>query len=213
MFVHVLAVYAFHSVSISFWASCSFLTAKPDTSFCLHCKHSPQHRTASVVSFLSIPQAPLIQSVTTQALFQPTTSGMFYFLRRVCPNERILLVLIRIGFFFQKDSKNKSQKDKYNKDFLSIIFTDKKIKNLAKIRRPTQTHALGSKGRCPSGFEKKSPHFRKLQVVFLPKTLTAQSVRLIRWLYFLFFLLLFFFLFSGGKNYLRAQQLLLVFTI
>jgi hypothetical protein len=44
--------------------------------------------------------------------------------------------------------KNKFQKDKYNKDFLSIIFTDKKIKNLAKIRRPTQTNALGSKGQA-----------------------------------------------------------------
>jgi len=70
---------------------------------------------------------------------------MFYFLRRVSPNEKILLVLIRNGLFFQKDSKNKYQKDKYNKDFLSIIFTDKKIKNPAKIRRPTQTNALGSK--------------------------------------------------------------------
>ena len=43
----MLAVNAFHFVSISFWASCSFLTAKPDTSFCLHFKHTPQHRTAS----------------------------------------------------------------------------------------------------------------------------------------------------------------------
>ena len=167
---------------ITFQELLSFLTPNPYISFRFHFMHSPQHRAASVVSFLSISQAPLIQSVTTQALFQPTTSGMFYFLRRVCPNERILLVLIRNGFFFQKDSK-----DKYNKDFLSIIFTDKKIKNLAKIRRPTPIHALGSKGRCPSGFEKKSPHFRKLQVVFFPKTLTAQSVRLKRWLYFSFF--------------------------
>jgi hypothetical protein len=134
----VLAVNAFHSVSISFWASCSFLTAKPDTSFLLHCKHTPQHPTASVVSFLSISQAPFIQSVTTQALFLRISSGMFYFLRRVSPNKRILLVLIRFGFFFQKDSRSISQKDKYNKDFLSIIFTNKKIKNLAKIRRPTQ---------------------------------------------------------------------------
>jgi hypothetical protein len=42
--------------------------------------------------------------------------------------------------------------------------------------------------------------------------LTAQSVRLIRWLYFSFFSSSFFLLFSGGKNYLRAQQLLLVFN-
>jgi hypothetical protein len=59
---------------------------------------------------------------------------------------------------------------------------------------------LGSKGRCPSGFEKKSPHFRKLQVVFFPKTLTAQSVSLMWKLYFNFFSTSFFLLFSGGKN-------------
>jgi len=58
------------------------------------------------------------------------------------------LVLFWNGFFFQKDSEIKSQIDKYNKDFLSRLFTDKKIKNLAKIRRPTQSHALGSKGQA-----------------------------------------------------------------
>jgi hypothetical protein len=72
----------------------------------------------------------------------------FHFLRRVSPNRENPFGFDRNGFFFQKDSKNKSQKDKYNKDFLSIIFTDKKIKNPAKIRRPTQTHALGSKGQA-----------------------------------------------------------------
>ena len=55
--------------------------------FRLHFMHSPQHRTASVVSFLPIPQAPFIQSVTTQALFQRTTNGIYLFLRRVCPNR------------------------------------------------------------------------------------------------------------------------------
>jgi hypothetical protein len=88
--------------------------------------HSPQHLTASVVSFLSIPRAPFIQSVTTQALFPRISSGLFYFLRRVSPNRENPFGFDRNGFFFQKDSKNKSQKDKYNKDFLSIIFTDKK---------------------------------------------------------------------------------------
>ena len=68
---------------------------------------------------------------------------VFIFCGELAPIERILLVLIRNGFLFQKDSK-----DNYNKDFLSIIFTDKKIKNLAKIRRPTQLHALGSKGQA-----------------------------------------------------------------
>jgi hypothetical protein len=72
----------------------------------------------------------------------------FIFCDEFTPIERILLDMERNGFFFQKDSKNKSQKDKYSKDFLSRIFTDKKIKNLAKIRRPTQIHALGSKGQA-----------------------------------------------------------------
>jgi len=53
---------------------------------------------------------------------------------------------------FSKRIQRQKQNSKYNKDFLSIIFTDKKIKNPAKIRRPTQTNALGSKGRCPPGF-------------------------------------------------------------
>jgi hypothetical protein len=44
-----------------------------------------------------------------------------------------------------------NSKDKYNKDFLSKIFTDKKIKNPAKIRRPTQTNPIGCKVK-PSGF-------------------------------------------------------------
>ena len=68
----------------------SYLTSHPCISFCFHFMYAPQHRTASVVSFLSIPQAPFIQSVTTQALFQPTTNGMFYFLRRVSPKVQCL---------------------------------------------------------------------------------------------------------------------------
>jgi len=51
-------------------------------------------------------------------------------------------------FLFPKGFKRQIPKYKYNKDFLSIIFTDKKIKNLAKIRRPTHTHTLGSKGQA-----------------------------------------------------------------
>jgi hypothetical protein len=107
------------------------------------------------------------------------------FLRRVYPNKENPFGFVNEWFLFpkgfqkQKQIQNHISRDKYNKDFLSIIFTDKKIKNPAKIRRPTQIHALGSKGQCPSGFEKKSPHFRKLQVVFFSKTLTVQSCRLI----------------------------------
>ena len=43
--IHVLAVNAFHFSSISLW-SVSYLN-RTNTSFCLHCKHTPQHRTAS----------------------------------------------------------------------------------------------------------------------------------------------------------------------
>jgi hypothetical protein len=74
------------------------------------------------------------------------------FLRRVSPNEVSPFGFGWSSFFFQKDSGNKYrikyQKDKYNKEFLSIIFTDQKIKNPAKIRRPTPNHALGSKGQA-----------------------------------------------------------------
>jgi hypothetical protein len=41
--------------------------------------HPHQHRTASVVSFLSISQAPLIQSVTTQAFSPRISSGLYLF--------------------------------------------------------------------------------------------------------------------------------------
>ncbi|MBV5283883.1 MAG: hypothetical protein JZU53_15790 [Paludibacter sp.] len=44
--------------------------------------HTPQQYTASIVSFLSIPHAPFMQSVTAQALFQRISNGMFLFLRR-----------------------------------------------------------------------------------------------------------------------------------
>jgi hypothetical protein len=97
-----------------------------------------------------------------------------------------------------------NSKDKYNKDFLSIIFTDKKIKNPAKIRRPTQTHALGSKGQALRVL-RKNLHTSQAQVVFFPKTLTAQSGRLIRWLYFSFFFFFFFsFSFLGVKLFTGA---------
>ena len=66
----------------------SFLTSNPYISFRFHFMYTPQHRTASVGSFLSIPQAPFIQSVTTQALFHRISSGMFLFSGRVNPNEK-----------------------------------------------------------------------------------------------------------------------------
>jgi hypothetical protein len=78
LFIHVLAVYDFHFRSIPFQELRSFLTLSPDTALHFHSNHTLQHRTASVVSFLSIPQAPLIQSVTTQAIFQRISNGMFF---------------------------------------------------------------------------------------------------------------------------------------
>jgi hypothetical protein len=70
---HVLAVYAF--IQAHYIPGTTFVPHSEP----FHFMHTPQHRTASVVSFLSIPQAPLIQSVTTQALFQCISSGMFLF--------------------------------------------------------------------------------------------------------------------------------------
>jgi hypothetical protein len=87
------------------------------------------------------------------------------FLRRVYPNKENPFGFDKEWFLFPKGFKNKSQKDKYNKDFLSIIFTDKKIKNPAKIRRPTQTHTLGSKGQALRVFAIIST-LRYAQVVF-----------------------------------------------
>ncbi|MDD4992113.1 MAG: hypothetical protein PHR83_07780 [Paludibacter sp.] len=132
---------------ITFQELRSYLTPNPYISFRFYFMHTPQHRTASVVSFLSIPQAPFSQSLP-KPFSNAFPAVCFIFCVELAPMERILLVLFWYGFFFQKDSKIKFQKDKYNKDFLSVIFTDKKIKNLAKIRRPTQTHALGSKGQA-----------------------------------------------------------------
>jgi phosphate starvation-inducible membrane PsiE len=87
-------------------------------------------------------------------------------------------------------TKNKFKK--YNKDFLSIIFTDKKIKNLAKIRRPTQTHALGSKGQALWVFAIIST-LRYAQVVFWQKNLDSPirppNVKAIFFFFFFFFFL------------------------
>ena len=105
----------------------SFLTPNPCISFRFHFLHSPKYPTASVVSFLSIPQAPLIQSVTTQALFQsfpPSPQGegrgevyVFIFCGGLAPTERILLVLIRNGFFLKKDSKTNLKKTNTTRTF------------------------------------------------------------------------------------------------
>jgi len=67
--------------------------------------HSPQHRTASVVSFLSIPQAPLIQSVTTQALPNAFPAACFIFCGEFTPLKKSSFGFDRNGFFLQKDSK------------------------------------------------------------------------------------------------------------
>jgi len=65
--------------------------------------HPPQHPAASVISFLSIPQAPLVQSVNTQALPHPF-QWLPSFPRRVSPNREKLLILIRHVTFRHKKS-------------------------------------------------------------------------------------------------------------
>lgn len=75
---HLLAVYDFHFRSIPFQELSSFLTLTPDAALHFHSNHTLQHRTASVVSFLSIPQAPFMQSVITQAIFPRYSSGLFF---------------------------------------------------------------------------------------------------------------------------------------
>jgi len=67
----------------------------------------------------------------------------FIFCGVLAPIERILLIFIGIGFFLQKDSKSKSQKDKYNKDFLSRLFTDKKNKKSSKDKAANTNPRFG----------------------------------------------------------------------
>jgi len=141
-FIHVLAVYAFFPAHYI-----------PGTTFVPHFEpfhfiplsfHVHTSAPHSFGSFLPFHSASSINPVSHYPSHSPTHFHryVFIFCVELAPMDRILLVLIRNGFFFQKDSRDKN---KYNKDFLSIIFTDKKIKNLAKIRRPTQFNALGSK--------------------------------------------------------------------
>ena len=85
LYICLRSVHSFQPITLQELRS--FLTPNPYISFRFLFMLSPQHSTASVVSFLSIPQAPLIQSVTTQALFPRISSGIFYFLRRVSPNR------------------------------------------------------------------------------------------------------------------------------
>jgi len=140
---HVLAVSAF--ILAHYIPGTTFVPHSEPLHFIplsFHVHTSALHRFGSLLPFHS---ASSIHTVSHYPSLSPTLYQwhVFIFCGELAPIERILLVLIRNGFFFQKDSK-----DKYNKDFLSIIFTDKKIKNLAKIRRPTQLHALGSKGQA-----------------------------------------------------------------
>jgi hypothetical protein len=142
-FIHVLAVYTFFQAH--YIPGTTFVPHFEPLHFIplsFHAHTSAPHSFGSLLPFHS---ASSINSVSHYPSHFPTHFQwhVFIFCGELAPIERILLVLIRNGFFFQKDSK-----DKYNKDFLSIIFTDKKIKNLAKIRRPTQFNALGSKGQA-----------------------------------------------------------------
>jgi len=87
---------------ITFQELRSYLTSNPSLSLRFHFRHTPQHRTAPVASFLSIPQASFMQSVTTQALFPRISSSMFYFLRRVSPNRESPFGYGKEWFLFPK---------------------------------------------------------------------------------------------------------------
>jgi len=73
---------------IAFQELRSYLTSHPSISFYFHFMYTPQHRTASVVYFLSIPHTPFMQSVTTQAIFLRISSGMFLFSATSYPQLR-----------------------------------------------------------------------------------------------------------------------------
>ena len=71
-------------------ASCSFLTAKPYTALLLHYKHTPQLRTASVVSFL-FHSASSINSVSHYpSHFQRISIGVFLFSATSLPQNNLI---------------------------------------------------------------------------------------------------------------------------
>ena len=118
---HVLAVYAFFQAHYI-----------PGTTFVPHFEPfhfitlSFQAHTSAPHSFgifLPFYSASSIRTVSQYPSSFPThfQRYIFIFCGELAPIERILLIFIGIGFFFQKDSKGK-----YNKDFLSRLFTDKK---------------------------------------------------------------------------------------
>ena len=90
--------------SITFQELRSFLSPNPYISFRFHFMYTPQQRTASEVSFLSIPQAPFLQSVTTQALFHRISSGMFLFSTASKPQWREPSIIWILEFCFQSAS-------------------------------------------------------------------------------------------------------------
>jgi len=105
--------------------------------------HSPQHRTASVVSFLSIPQASLIQSVTTQALFPRISSGMFYFLRRVSPNGQNPFGFILGWFLFPKGFKNQISKRQIQQGLFEYNIYRQKNKKSSKDKAANTDQRFG----------------------------------------------------------------------
>ena len=82
---HLLAVYDFHFRSIPFQELRSFLPPTPDTAFHFHSNHTLQHPSASVVTFLSIPQAPLISQSLPKHFPHAFPVVCIYFLQRVNP--------------------------------------------------------------------------------------------------------------------------------
>ena len=85
LIVHVLAVNAFHFIAISLW-SVSYLN-RTNTSFCLHCKHTPQHRSASGNTHFHF--ASSIHSVFPKPFSNAFPMVCFSFLQRVCPINRL----------------------------------------------------------------------------------------------------------------------------
>ena len=80
----MLAVNAFHSVSISF--RLGFVPQPNHTSFRLHCKHTPQHRTASGNTHFHF--AGFIHSVFPKLFSNAFPVVNIYSLRRVSPENQ-----------------------------------------------------------------------------------------------------------------------------
>jgi len=87
LFIHVLAVYDFHSRSIPFQELRSFLTLTPDTALHFHSNHTLQHPAASGNTHSHF--ASFIHSVFPKPFSSANPMVCFSFLRRVSPINRL----------------------------------------------------------------------------------------------------------------------------